>query len=100
MTKPITLQLDACTVVAQRNGDTIDFVVRSCADGAEPFTLIGPEFQRILHAWNQLTMQRTIERAREHAVQALPPPPPPKPNALTRQFAWLNADVTGVARGN
>ncbi len=51
MNNTITLQLSACTVVAQRNGDTIDFVVRSHADGAEPFTIAGAEYHRILRAW-------------------------------------------------
>ncbi len=96
MNNTITLQLSACTVVAQRNGDTIDFVVRSHADGAEPFTIAGAEYHRILRAWNQLTMQRTIERARELATER-PPPPPPRPDPLTRLISWLRQDVTGGA---
>jgi hypothetical protein len=90
----ITIHLDACTVFAQCGGDGILFEVRSRAEGAEPFTIAGPEFQRLLRAWNTLTLQQTIERARELASEA-PPPPPPKPDPLTRLIAWLNTDVTG-----
>jgi hypothetical protein len=98
MNTPITLKLDACTVVAQRDGSLIAFAFRCHADGAELFTITGPEFHRIVRAWNSLDTQAAIERAGQLAP-ARPAPPPPKPDPLTRFLRWLRADITGGANG-
>ncbi len=96
MSNPITIQLDACTVVAQRQDAEITF--EFCAHaGAEPFTLTGPEFHRIVRAWSALGVQHAIEGARKLAAEAPPPAPRPKFDPLTRLVAWLRADVTGGA---
>jgi hypothetical protein len=89
----ITINLDACSVVAQRDVDAIAFEFRARA-GGEPFTITGSEFQRIARAWNSLATQHAVERARELAAEN-PPAPPPKPDPPTRLIAWLNTDVTG-----